>query len=174
MEEPIATPGLGGATAQAEPWDWHGPGVSSASQLLPSWPLAPTPWGWAPCHLPDGTSRGWDMGVREKGRPGYRSWAQGPGTDGLASIPSTGCRGQGGVGPLLTIKLGFKISPCGGGRVWDGSWESLSQSLPIWESLPHLEKKGCISLIILWLPNAWSPVSPRCCAIVVISQQGRT
>lgn len=32
--------------------------ASPASQLLLSWPLVATPWGWAPCHLPDGPSRG--------------------------------------------------------------------------------------------------------------------
>lgn len=121
-----------------------------------------------------GTSRDRDMGVLERGRPGYGSWARGPGTDGLASIPSTGCRGQSGVGPLLATKLGFRIPLGGGRREWDGHWAFLSQSLLISKSLPHLEKKDCISLIILWLLIAWSSISPPCCAIVVISQQSRT
>ena len=38
-------------------------GASPASQLLPSGPLVATPWGWAPCHPPDGPSRGWVLGA---------------------------------------------------------------------------------------------------------------
>lgn len=66
-------------------------GVSPASQLLPSWPLAPTPWGWAPCHPPDGTRRGWGVG----GGGGQPTGSEHPslGTDGLVSVPSTGCLG---------------------------------------------------------------------------------
>ena len=97
-KEPYCRPGVGrcsdpAAVPQTEPWGWAAAGgVSPAPQLLPSWPLAPTPWERAPCHPPGGSSRGWGMGVSEGGL-GQATGFGHPGleTDGLVSVRSTGC-----------------------------------------------------------------------------------
>lgn len=72
--------------------------------------------------------------------PGSGSWDPGPGTDGLVSVPSTGCLAQVGGSPLCTTELGFTTSPRGGQE----SQECPGGSLPFSESVPHLEKKGLL------------------------------
>lgn len=91
---------------------WGPPSLPAAPPLAPG---THPPQGWAPCHPPDGTTRGWDMGVGWGGL-GQATGAGHPGlrTDGLVSLPSRGFLGTGPGQTLRMTELGFMTSPCGG------------------------------------------------------------